>query len=83
MTEQRQSKHPARRVAAILAACGGILALCGGGVSAESHTHTVQLTASRSAAVSRAASKQATLPQCGATRDPFDPTDSSSAPVGC
>lgn len=44
--------------------------------------HSV-LTSLRTSRVSSAASNKPTLPQCGATRDPFDPTDSSGVALSC
>lgn len=72
----------ARIAAAILALAGpgALVALHATGSHAPASPRTALLTASRSS--ERAAtSKQTTLPQCGATRDPFDPTD-SAPPAG-
>jgi hypothetical protein len=76
----------ARGAAALIATItgGGILVLALAGPPAHAlHGNDAVLTASRARAVSKASSNQSTLPQCGATRDPFDPTDTSGPPVGC
>jgi hypothetical protein len=84
MSERSVSKlRRARWAAAVftVAAAGGLVAGCGGSPAASSATHSAVLTSSRTPRATRTSSKQVTLPQCGAARDPFDPTD-SAPPAG-
>lgn len=61
---------------------GALGAGCGVGSAATAPGHASVLTAAkRSTQNTKVRPKQTTLAQCGATRDPFDPTD-SSAPAG-
>ncbi len=83
MTDTHRPVSPRSRWAAALlfaAAAGGLFAACGGAPAAEPHGRPAVLTASHSTKASKPATKQATLPQCSAARDPFDPTDSKVAP---
>lgn len=67
----------------LLCAFGGI-ANCAVGwadsSSAALSPHQAVLTAAHSPRADKPVSKRATLPQCGATRDPFDPTASPAPP---
>lgn len=76
------------RMAAIVALAGaGTLGAGYGAISPSAPVpHAAVLTSARRLHATHAskAARQATLPQCGATRDPFDPTDSAPAgPPGC
>lgn len=81
-----ERRHPRRRVAVAsglfaLVLGGGLFAGLGGSPSAPSQGHQHRLTiltASHVSRASKATSSQKTLPECGATRDPFDSTDSSA-----
>ncbi len=78
----RPARPRARWAAALLfaATAGGLFAACGGAPAAAPHSRPAVLTASKTTKASKPASKQVTLPQCSAPRDPFDPTDSKVAP---
>lgn len=88
MTKE-QGNHPVARRRARLApavlgllAAGGLVAGAGAAsASAPQQRHAAVLTSARAVRYSKAKSATATLPQCGATRDPFDPTN-SAAPAG-
>ena len=83
MTDTHRFAHRRARWAATLlfaATAGGLFAACGNAPTAEPHGRAAVLTASKTTKASKPASKQATLPQCSAPRDPFDPTDSKVAP---
>lgn len=67
------------RITAIMLAIGVPGAIAAGLESGSATASPQRADASASAHVAheaRAGSKQTTLPQCGATRDPFDPTNS-------
>lgn len=66
-----------------LLAVGGLVAGAGAAsaASAPQQRHAAVLISARTERYSKAKSAHATLPQCGATRDPFDPTN-SAAPAG-
>jgi hypothetical protein len=64
---------------------GSLLASCGGGPSAAPPAHKTILTGGRSSTTTTTAAPSSTtttlLPQCGASRDPLDPTG-ASPPAG-
>jgi acyl CoA:acetate/3-ketoacid CoA transferase beta subunit len=76
-------RRPRRRVAVAsglfaLVLGGGLFAGLGGSPSALPQHRLTILTATHVSRASKATSSQKTLPECGATRDPFDSTDSSA-----
>lgn len=75
--------RPASAVGAVAALIGAVGLVVGCGVASASSpkSRPAVLASSHVAKNSKATSKEATLPQCGAGRDPFDPTD-SGPPTG-